>query len=56
MRKPKQRQKGDTFRLVVEVLKAKNGVPTSVLFNGQKYALVHDNYINGAKNKVISIK
>jgi hypothetical protein len=52
MRKPKQRQKGDCFRPVVHVIKAKNGVPTRIEFNGQNYALVHDNHINGHKNKV----
>ncbi len=52
MGKYKTRIKGDTFRPILEVLKAKNGVPTKVSFNGQVYALVHSDYINGNKNKV----
>lgn len=51
MRAPKPRQKGDSFRPVIQVLKAKNGVPTSIVFNGHQYALVHPHYINGNKNK-----
>lgn len=49
--KPKPRVKGETFRPYTNVLKVKNGVPTSVYFNGYRYALVHDDYINGNKNK-----
>ncbi|MEH7392586.1 hypothetical protein [Bacillus sp. JJ1474] len=56
IRKPKARQKGDSFRPVVEVLKAKNGVPTRIEFNGQSYTLVHADYINGNKNKVAKLK
>lgn len=52
MRKPKPREKGESFRPVVKVLKAKNGVPTSIEMCGQRYALVHPDYINGNKNKV----
>ena len=52
MRKPKQREKGDIFRPVVTVQKAKNGTPTKVEFNGFEYALIHTNYINGSKSKV----
>ncbi|WP_157684543.1 hypothetical protein [Cytobacillus praedii] len=51
MGKPKNRQKGDSYRPTIEVLKAKNGVPTSIRFNGQSYALVHQDYINGRKNQ-----
>lgn len=51
MRKPKDRQKGESFRPTIEVLKAKNGIPTSIRFNGQNYALVHRDYINGRKNQ-----
>lgn len=53
MTKPKQRQKGDSFRPVVHVKKSKNGVPTRVDFNGYSYALVHNDYINGNKNKFV---
>lgn len=52
MGKAKLREKGDQYRPVVKVLKAKNGTPTKVYINGQEYALVHQNYINGGKNKV----
>jgi hypothetical protein len=45
----KKRVKGDLFRPAVSVLKEKNGVPTKVKFNGQEYALVHRDYINGNK-------
>jgi hypothetical protein len=48
----KDRAKGDVYRPTVQVRKAKNGVPTSVTFGGYTYALVHDKYINGNKNKV----
>ncbi|WP_226085678.1 hypothetical protein [Mesobacillus sp. S13] len=47
----KKREKNEKFRPVVVVLKEKKGVPTKVQFNGQEYALVHTNYINGNKNK-----
>lgn len=52
MAKPFARQKGDSFRPIVHVKKCKNGVPTRVDFNGHSYALVHNDYINGKKNKV----
>ncbi|MGF6951903.1 hypothetical protein QF028_004408 [Neobacillus sp. B4I6] len=52
MVKPKLREKGETFRPIVQVLKTKNGEPTSISFNGNQYALVHPRYINGGKNKV----
>lgn len=52
MNKPKVRVKGDIFRPTVEVLKEKKGVPTKVFFNGQEYALIHSDCINGNKNKV----
>lgn len=52
MRRAKQRVKGDIFRPIVTVRKAKNGTPTSIEFNGFQYALVHSDYINGGKNKV----
>ncbi|WP_157796509.1 hypothetical protein [Bacillus sp. FJAT-45037] len=51
MTKYKDREKGDVYRPVVEVRKAKDGVPTSVRFGGHMYALVHDHYINGGKSK-----
>lgn len=47
----KQREKGETFRPNVKVIKAKKGVPTKVSFNGCEYALVHDDSINGNKRK-----
>ena len=43
--------KGDTFNPVVTVLKEKNGLPTSIKINNHTYALVHNNTVNGAKNK-----
>lgn len=49
--KAKLRVKGDIFRPVTTVQKVKNGVPTKVQFNGHAYALVHEQYINGNKNK-----
>lgn len=52
MRQPKPRSKGEAFRPTVQVLKVKNGTPTSISFNGHQYALVHPDYINGNKNKV----
>jgi hypothetical protein len=52
MAKPKLREKGETFRPIVQVMKAKNGTPTRIEFNGQAYALVHVDYINGRKNQV----
>lgn len=51
--KAKVRDKGETFRPNVSVLKVKNGTPTKVFFNGNTYALVHDDYINGGKNKAM---
>ena len=54
MVKPKLREKGEIFRPIVQVTKAKNGTPTRIEFNGHSYALVHDNYINGRKNQVKS--
>jgi hypothetical protein len=50
--KVKQREKGEVFRPYVKVLKVKNGEPTSISFNGNMYALVHPNYINGHKGEV----
>lgn len=47
----KSRAKSEVFRPVTTVLKEKNGVPTKVKFNGQEYALIHPQYINGNKNK-----
>lgn len=52
MKKPKARAKGDVFRPTVAVMKEKHGTPTKLLMNGQVYALVHHEYINGNKNKV----
>ncbi|KGX84463.1 hypothetical protein N784_13450 [Pontibacillus litoralis JSM 072002] len=46
----KLRCRGDKYRPVIKVLKVKNGVPTKVTFNGQVYALVHSDHINGRKN------
>jgi hypothetical protein len=40
MRKPKQREKGESFRPVVTVQKIKKGVPTKISFNGYEYALL----------------
>lgn len=51
MAKYKLRDRGEVYRPIVKVLKQKNGVPTSVMFNGHTYALVHPNYINGGKSK-----
>ena len=48
----KSRTKGDIYRPIVKVNKSKDGVPTSIEFGGHSYALVHDKYINGGKNKV----
>lgn len=45
------RQKGDKYRPVVRVLKAKKGVPTKINVSGNDYALVHPDYINGNKNR-----
>jgi hypothetical protein len=39
--KPKKRKHGDVFRPMVTVIKEKKGIPTSVMFNGCRYALVH---------------
>lgn len=50
--KPKQRSKGDSYRPIIQVLKAKNGTPTRISLNGHQYALVHPDYINGYKSKV----
>lgn len=47
----KPRGKGDIFRPIVTVMKSKNGTPTKISFNGQEYALVHADYINGHKGK-----
>jgi hypothetical protein len=52
MRKPKAREKGEIFRPVVHVMKAKNGTPTKIMFNGHEFALIHPDYINGGKSKV----
>ncbi|MBF8418929.1 hypothetical protein [Heyndrickxia coagulans] len=51
MAKAKQREKGETYRPVVKVLKLKNGVPTKVKFNGFEYALIHPDHINGRTGK-----
>lgn len=50
--KPKQRTKGDVFRPVVTVVKAKRGVPTKVKFNGFEYALIHPDNAQGGIRKV----
>ena len=52
MRKPKQREKGESFRPVVQVVKVKNGIPTRIEFNGQSYALVHEDQFTERKKKV----
>lgn len=46
-----ERQKGDKYRPVVRVLKAKKGVPTKINVSGNEYALIHPDYVNGNKNK-----
>lgn len=51
MAKQKQRTKGETYRPVVKVLKAKKGVPTKVRFSGFEYALVHPDHTNGRTNQ-----
>lgn len=51
MARPKQRAKGEIYRPVVKVLKAKQGTPTKVSFNNHEYALIHQDYINGRKNQ-----
>jgi hypothetical protein len=56
MTRHKARSKGDKYRPVVQVMKAKNGTPTRIEFNGHSYALVHDDYINGRKNQVKNIR
>lgn len=45
------RKKGDKYRPVTTVLKEKHGTPTKLHISGRVYALVHDDYINGHKNK-----
>lgn len=45
------RHKGDKYRPVATVLKEKNGTPTKLQISGRVYALVHDDYVNGRKNK-----
>jgi hypothetical protein len=52
MTRHKARSKGDKYRPIVQVMKAKNGTPTRIEFNGHSYALVHDDYINGRKNQL----
>lgn len=44
-------KKGDHVTADIKVLKQKKGSPTKIYFNGNSYALVHDDYINGNKNK-----
>jgi hypothetical protein len=50
--KVKERYAGETYRPMAKVLKTKSGVPTKIRINGVTYALIHDDYINGNKNKV----
>lgn len=52
MAKCKLRAKGDIYRPVIKVNRAKNGIPTSIELGGNKYALVLNDYMNGNKNKV----
>jgi hypothetical protein len=48
----KKREKGDTYRPIIKVRKVKNGIPTSIELGGHRYALVHDDHINGRKSQV----
>lgn len=45
----KVRKIGERFRPKATILKMKHGVPTKVAFNGEEYALIHRDYINGKK-------
>ncbi|MGM7719424.1 hypothetical protein [Metabacillus sp. Hm71] len=47
-----ERKAGETMTKVIKILKARNGLPTKILVEGEEYALVHKNYINGNKGKV----
>ena len=44
-------EKGKRITSTVEILKVKKGDPTKIHFNGNDYALLHKDYINGHKNK-----
>lgn len=52
MSRYKPREKGDRYRPTIIVHKSKNGIPTNIEIGGNRYALIHSDYINGAKNKV----
>ncbi|QKS71679.1 hypothetical protein FLK61_34205 [Paenalkalicoccus suaedae] len=46
---PVLRDKGDRYRPVVTVAKAKKGVPTVVEISGQRYTLTHPDHKRGAQ-------
>lgn len=47
----KPRTRGEQYRPMAKVLKERNGIPTKVAFNGNEYALINKDYINGNKDK-----
>ena len=47
----KQRNKGDKYRPVVEIIKTKGGLPTVIKVSGQTYTLQHpDQYKRGGNH------
>lgn len=51
MNQPIVREAGQTMTKVIKILKAKNGTPTKIMVEGEEYALLHKDYINGHKGK-----
>lgn len=44
-------KKGDRWLTVITVLKTNGGTVTKLQFNGNEYALVHKDHMNGNKSK-----
>lgn len=44
----KERQAGEKYRPVVEILKMKKGLPTKIRVSGQEYSLLHADIKAGA--------
>jgi len=47
-----KRHKGDAYSPIVKVLKDKKGIPTKIHASGREYALIHNDYVDGNKNKI----
>lgn len=47
-----ERKAGQTMTKVIKIIKARKGVPTKIEVEGEQYALVPKEYIDGHKSKV----